>query len=334
MKKGIILLFIVFCLAEIDQPDIVTKEATAAFNWLKIETGIRAIGMGGAQVAAAEGVAGVPFNPASIGHVKSSDAYVSKSNYLAGITHNVLAFGRKVTPGDFISFHLFYLDSGPMRETTVAESDGTGEMFKVLDIASSFTYARKMTDRLHLGVTLKYIMEQIKYSKAQSVAIDIGSIFNTGLWGMTLGMAVTNFGPEVRYHGEDLEFLSDEEHEDNWEKVTVKWPIPLTFRMGVKTDVIGKDSFYRKDDVHRLTLAFDGMDPVDNLTMGSVGAEYAWKESIYLRSGFHIGHDTAGGAFGAGVNIDLKSVKLILDYAFVDYDILDFTHQFGLNFKF
>ena len=96
MKKGIILLFIGFCLAELKQPDIVTKEATAAFNWLKIETGIRAVGMGGAQVAAAEGVAGVPYNPASIGNMKASDAYVSKANYLAGISHNILAYGRKI----------------------------------------------------------------------------------------------------------------------------------------------------------------------------------------------------------------------------------------------
>ena len=111
MKKRLILLFIGFCFSEVEQPDIVTKEATAAFNWLKIETGIRAVGMGGAQVAAAEGVAGIPFNPASIGLVKSSDAYVSKSNYLAGISHNVLAYGRKITPGDYISFHLFCFES-------------------------------------------------------------------------------------------------------------------------------------------------------------------------------------------------------------------------------
>ena len=37
-------------------PDIVTKVATCAANWLKLETGTRAIGMGGAYTAAARGI--------------------------------------------------------------------------------------------------------------------------------------------------------------------------------------------------------------------------------------------------------------------------------------
>ena len=53
-----------------DQPDTVTKEATAGFNFLKLETGIRAIGMAGAQVAAGLGVEAVPYNPASIALIK------------------------------------------------------------------------------------------------------------------------------------------------------------------------------------------------------------------------------------------------------------------------
>ena len=35
-------------------PDVVTKVGTCAGNWLKLETGTRAIGMGGAHVAAGD----------------------------------------------------------------------------------------------------------------------------------------------------------------------------------------------------------------------------------------------------------------------------------------
>ena len=44
-------------------PDIVTKVGTCAGNWLKLETGTRAIGMGGAHVAAGNGVYAAPYNP-------------------------------------------------------------------------------------------------------------------------------------------------------------------------------------------------------------------------------------------------------------------------------
>ena len=40
-------------------PDVVTKVATCATNWLKLETGTRAIGMGGAYTAVADEQSGV-----------------------------------------------------------------------------------------------------------------------------------------------------------------------------------------------------------------------------------------------------------------------------------
>ena len=48
------------CYAQEDaSPDVVTKVATCAANWLKLDTGTRAIAMGGAYTAAAYGIAGV-----------------------------------------------------------------------------------------------------------------------------------------------------------------------------------------------------------------------------------------------------------------------------------
>jgi len=320
-----------------DQPDTVTKEATAAFNWLKLETGIRAVGMAGAQVAAGIGVEAVPYNPASISQIKRTDAYFSKTSlYNVGISHHILGFGRKMTPSDFISGHLLYLDSGLMEETTLEDSDGTGGEFRVYDFAFSVTYARRMTDRLNLGMTLKYCRETYTNFSlgAQTVALDIGSIFDTGLWGIILGMSVTNFGSEIQYHGESLEISNDPITDEPIQAVTKSWPLPLTFRMGIKTDVISKDSYYIKNPIHRLTLALDAVDPVDNLLMGNLGFEYSWNEMAFVRTGYHLNHDTAGLALGSGLKINLSSLVLNLDYAFVNYGDLNFTHQFGMNFKF
>ena len=60
MKLKYILLMVLFniCLTQTyrDIPDVVTKVGTSVGNWLKLETDARAVGMGGAQVAAGEGV--------------------------------------------------------------------------------------------------------------------------------------------------------------------------------------------------------------------------------------------------------------------------------------
>ena len=85
-----------------DIPEVVTKVATSTANWLKLETSARAIGMGGAHVASGRGIAGIPYNPASVAFIESSEAYFSSVNYLAGIQHGVLSYGRKMGPSDFV----------------------------------------------------------------------------------------------------------------------------------------------------------------------------------------------------------------------------------------
>ena len=64
----------------INIPDVVTKVATASGNWLKLETGTRAIGMGGAVVAFGDGIYAAPYNPAAIGFIDDSEAFFSTTN--------------------------------------------------------------------------------------------------------------------------------------------------------------------------------------------------------------------------------------------------------------
>ena len=99
MKKYIVvLLFPYFLAAQYrDIPDVVTKVATAAGSFLKLETSARAIGMGGSFVASGRGVSGIPYNSASIAYIQKSEAYFSQVNYLAGISHGVVTYGTRIS---------------------------------------------------------------------------------------------------------------------------------------------------------------------------------------------------------------------------------------------
>ncbi|MFQ6605979.1 MAG: PorV/PorQ family protein [Fidelibacterota bacterium] len=317
-------------------PSVVTKVGTASENWLKLETGTRAIGMGGAYVAFGTGVSSVPYNPAGVGYVNGMELYVSRTNYLAGITHNVISFGTRLSGSNFLGFHLFYLDSGPMDVTTEAYADGTGEKFSMRSFSFRTTYARRMTDRLKLGITLNVIHNTIYTVRTRGVAVDIGSNFDTGLYGFILGMSVTNFGPEVQYHGEGLtEVVPDTIDPDGQLlKVTESFPLPLSFRIGIANDLVGKESVFVKSDVHRLSVALDGINPIDYVMYGSMGLEYSYREFAFIRWGTHLNHDTMGMSAGAGVTVDLGGWALTVDYAFVGNATIEPTHQFGLNFQF
>ena len=116
------ILFIVFIsmsyAQESDNPDVVSRVATSAANWLKIETGTKAIGMGGAFTAVGGGVIGVPYNPASISFIKNSEGFFSVTNYFAGINYSVLGFATNMSGVDHAGIHIFALDSGDMDVTT------------------------------------------------------------------------------------------------------------------------------------------------------------------------------------------------------------------------
>ena len=319
-----------------DIPEVVTKVATSAANWLKLETSARAIGMGGSHVASGRGVAGIPYNPASVAFVEKSEAYFSMVNYLAGIQHGVFSYGRKMGPSDYVGFHLFYLDSGPMAVTNEYYPDGTGEDYRVVSTSFRGTYARRLTDRLKVGGSLNYIRDVIYEAGMQTVAFDIGSNFDTGIYGVVLGMSITNFGPEVQYNGESLNIAVPDtiDVDERVSKITTTFPLPLVFRLGIENELVGPNSIFVKNQVHSLKVSLDGIKPNDYTVYGTMGFEYSWQSMAFARTGMHLGHDTAGLSAGAGVRVRLGRMMAVVDYAFVDYNILRMTHQVALGIEF
>ena len=98
----------------------VTKVATAAANWLKLETGTRAIGMSGAFTSIGSGVAGIPYNPANVAFIKNQEGFVSTTNYVADISYHVMGYGRNLSGIDFVALHIFYLDISYLLEIICA----------------------------------------------------------------------------------------------------------------------------------------------------------------------------------------------------------------------
>ena len=331
MLKRLYILFILLsgillCQDPPDPPDAVTKVGTSAANWLKIESGARGIAMGGSQVASGRGLSGAYFNPASIAFIKNSEVYFSKSNFVAGITHNTLGYGRKLTPTDYLGLHLFYLDSGEMDVTTVPSPDGTGETFNVRDLSVRLIYGKQLTDRLRIGGSIKYIQEVIYTVQMQSFVFDLGSNFQTGIYGIILGMSVSNFGPDVQFQGDGL-VTEDEDSPSGFDqKITEEFSVPLVFRLGIQKDIFGSE----EESGSRLTVSADAINPIDYTVYSGLGIEYSWHDIAFVRAGTHLFHDTAGLSLGGG----LKWTIITLDYAYVDYDILDKTHQFGISLEF
>ena len=315
----------------INIPDVVTKVATASGAWLRLETGTKAIGMGGAAVASGNGIYAAPYNPAAIGFIDNSEVFFSRTNYIDGDGHSVTGYARRLSSTDHIGLHLYHFSTDDMIRRTVEVSDGSLGTFKFQGICIRGMYTRTLTDRLKVGVSLKYIREMNWEAYWHTFAFDIGSNFDTGIYGLFLGMSVSNFGPDVQYRGDAGSYSDANSTTGEYSYVMGEFPLPLTFRLGLMKHVIGNDeSASIIIPGHRLTVAVDGINPIDYTVTSGLGLEYSWNEQAFARIGTHLGHSTKGLSIGAGV----KFSRISVDYAYLDYGDLEATHQFGISLDF
>src|SRR5690606_35408832 len=123
------------------------------------------------------------------------------------------------------------------------------------------SFARALTDRFSIGGTAKFITERIWHSNANSIAIDVGTMFITPFRGIRLGASIANFGARMRMTGDDLLATVDIDpnnrgnNESNRATLnTDSFNLPLTMRIGLAGEIFDNES-------SRLTLAVDALSP-------------------------------------------------------------------------
>ena len=180
-----------------------SRVGTSAAQFLKIGVGARAAALGECGTAI-PGVTGLYWNPAAVAAVDKVSLYFSNISMYAGLTHSFFGAAYPMGAGNTVGVSVIYLGSDDIEITTVDDPDGLGTYYSLNDYAISVTYSRYVTDRLALGFSAKYIHEGFYRNKATALAVDIGSMLDTGLLGMKLAMSLSNFGGNMKMGGASL----------------------------------------------------------------------------------------------------------------------------------
>ncbi|HEX7357870.1 MAG TPA: PorV/PorQ family protein [Ignavibacteriaceae bacterium] len=334
MKKFILIFSLIFAISLSAQ----TKVGSTAAPFLNIGIGPRAAAMGGAFVATANDVTSLYWNPAGASRLGSNEAMFTHVSWFADINYNWA--GSMLSLGDMgiVGLSIGYLDYGSLEVTTLAEPDGTGEFFTPSDMVFSLTYAYNLTDRFSIGANVKYVNQKIWNTSANGLAIDLGVLFLSDIYGLRIGAAITNFGTDMQLDGKDLFVQYDINGQiyGNNDQILAKlntdsYPLPLTFKVGVAMDVIDIEN-------HKLTLAADAYHPNDNSESLNLGMEYTIFDIVSLRGGYkslYLDNSQEGLTLGVGFKYDLTpTLGLVFDYAYQDFGILDYTQQFAFGIKF
>ncbi|MGE5176684.1 MAG: PorV/PorQ family protein [Hyphomicrobiales bacterium] len=181
------------------------RVGTAGAQELRIPVGASSIAMGGASVAWGNGLQNIFYNPASLASTDQNEAMASYSTYLADCKVNYGAISTHVGSQGQIGFSAKVLNIGDIIVTTEDAPDGTGEILNPNFGVFGVTYARRMTDRVYLGMTGSYVSEQVADVRASGFALDLGVQYDTGWRGLRFGFAMKNVGPKMRFTGANLE---------------------------------------------------------------------------------------------------------------------------------
>jgi hypothetical protein len=301
-----------------------SKAGRTSLQFLKIGIGARSVAMGEACIANVSGVNAVFWNPAAIANIDGGEAGFNYARWIGDLNLMAGAVAYNWERVGAFSINFVGLDYGDIEEALTTSTTGgldtrTGSIFSGNDLAIGFSYARKFTEQLSIGLSLKYLREELFTYNTSLFSFDIGSYYDTRWKGIKLAMTAQNFSKQARF----LETKEDFEQE---------YELPLVFRIGWSIDLLGGENLFfgGNPESHKLSLNMDAVHTNDYAERLHLGVEYWLFNKFALRAGYRFNYDEGNLSVGAGLNYPVGSMNLRVDYAYVDYDFLDATHRVSI----
>ncbi len=287
-----------------------------AAEMLSIGVGARPMAMGGAFVAVANDATAAYWNPAGLCFIRTMEmSTIHRSEgtrELSGVGYDF--FNVAVNMRGYGAWAVSYITHsvGDIPHTSAVPSDGKPYtdlgVFQAQDNALLVSGGRRVGDLIAVGGSLKYLWSKIFTAKATGFGMDAGLLVKP--WKkFSVGLNVQDIGGSV-----------------SWSNTPTnpKDSIPVNVKVGT--------AFIQRVRRHMIGVSFD-VDTKYNPIL-RYGLEYWYADFVALRAGlidrgpsFKI--DDKDTSLGGGIKLYL----ITLDYAFVDYELVD-AHYFSIIARF
>lgn len=286
------------------------RSGAVTAQFLKLPVDARAVAMGNAQVALAQGPISMGYNPAGILNTKMFSFGATYNQWYADITHSFMGVTANLDDLGMIGVGAVILTTDDMAVTSPAFPEGTGEIFKASEYAFTVTYGRQISEEFGLGLSAKYVKSNLYNNdiKADAVAFDIGSLYDIPVLHTRLGISVTNLGQDLKY-------------------ITEQYSLPTTLRFGARIAVYESEN-------HNFLTALQVGRPNDADEQYNAGIEYVYQNMVALRTGYRFNYDTENWSGGLGLSLASLGLDGRLDYSYTNYKFLPGTHMFSMEIGF
>lgn len=283
--------------------------ASAAF--LKLGVGARPVAMGSAFTGLADDVNAFTWNPAGLINASPKEFSFMHLEHFQNIRYDSLCYARNWN-GTAAGFGFGYLSSDGIARTLIDDDayyGWRGDGYYGFRNSTLFAaVSRELSDGHSAGLLLRWLSETIEEHTASGAAMDFGYLWALGK-GVSVGLAAQNIGGAMK-------FIEADER------------LPAVFRAGAGY----------KSPSGRLAAGLDFVFPTDYQPSVNIGGEYVAGNFLSIRAGwrfkdmFRDDHldEITGLSAGAG----FAFFGYTLDYAFVPYGDLGYSHRISLGGRF
>jgi hypothetical protein len=302
----------------------------------------RALGMANCGLTVKGDVNFITVNPASMAQVKLISFGASRMQWLFGSTYNAFNFALPI-PSKYrsagvigLTAALFTIDGFDASINGISQGImNAGDFLVGLSYANNLfaPFDNILADQQHLdmGFTVKFAQAQLANYIAYSLAFDVGVSYSLRVKNFTDLLDVRQFKSETNI-SDTLTFSAALKNlAVSLKGFTDNGQIQSPWYFGFGVSYIGFDN-----DRHMAKATMEVRKPSDNEWMLAAGAEYSYKNTIFVRGGYKIlGKDYEGFSFGLGLNFEVTStLAFTVDYSFAPLNYQGQTDAFSLSVVF
>ncbi len=323
LKRGAVLIAIALLIITAPAPslhaDINDGAGTAGAAFLKIESGSRPAGLGGAFTGLANDINTIFWNPAGLTAVHDRELTAMQHFSFAEINNQTIGYAQRL---ERLVWGASFLGSFTEIERRQGPTEDPDSTVTVGGFATGLSLAYPLSTTLSVGGTAKIISEQLDIQNAYGVAADVGVILQLLDNHLGIGVALQNAG--VLDGGENL---------------------PMAVRAGLayrtwKERAAEAEEPMSAQEVWAL-VADAHLPLIDANPSFHVGIERWFYDSVAARVGYRIGmneNPSDGLSLGVGVRRSgedaLANIDFQFDYAFVPDAHLGDAHRVSFITRF
>jgi len=319
------------------------RAGTAAAPELRIPVGARYLAMGGAQISSVNGLESIYWNPSGLPYTDSdANAIFSYRSYIADMNVDYVALSGRMEGLGTIGLSFRSLNIGSIDVTTLGQPDGTGATMTPTFFVIGLTYAKRLTDRISVGVTFNIISENFDRASATGSSFDIGVQYRElfDVTGLSLGVVVKNLGGSMTYGGNALVKTADDPDAQrgptfyNFDPSSAD--LPSEFSLGLSYT-------HHMSETNDLTVAFAFQNNNFSYDNYKIGGEYSYDNIFFLRAGYIYSPQSTADApnifenytLGAGLNLkNLTDMNLSIDFSYVPVKYFSNNNVFSIRYGF